>query len=59
MFGAAYMRSGYNGPELLHLVITFRDYISFKEQLAGSNSTEQLLSVGELANRDKVLNKTR
>jgi len=36
--------SGYNGPELLHLTITLCVVRSFTEQLAGSNSTEQLLS---------------
>jgi len=42
---AAGSRRGYNGPELLHLTITFRDRRSFTEHPVGSNSTEQLLSI--------------
>jgi len=38
-------RRGYSGPELLHLTIFVRDGRAFTEQPAGSNSTEQLLSV--------------
>ena len=38
-------RRGYSGPELLHLMISVRDGRAFTEQLAGSNSTEQLLSI--------------
>jgi hypothetical protein len=38
-------QSGYNGLELLHLTISFRDGRTFIEQPAGSNSTEQLLSI--------------
>ena len=38
-------RRGYNGPELLHLTISVRDGRAFTEQLAGSNSKEQLLLV--------------
>ena len=33
------------GPELLHLTISLQDRRSFTEQPAGSNLTEQLLSV--------------
>ena len=38
-------RKGYSGPELLHLTISVHDGRAFTEQPAGSNSTEQLLSV--------------
>ena len=38
-------RKGYSGPELLHLMISVRGGRAFTEQPAGSNSTEQLLSV--------------
>jgi hypothetical protein len=43
---------GYSGPELLHLTITLRDWRSFTEQPAGSNSTEQLLS--EVSRRTEI-----
>jgi len=33
------------GPELLHLTINLQDRRSFTEQIDGSNSTEQLLSI--------------
>jgi len=49
MFGAAYMRSGYNGPELLHLVITLWDYRSFIEQPAGVKFNRAIIVGSKLA----------
>ena len=48
-------RRGYSGPELLHLTILVRDERAFIEQPAGSNSTEQLLSVVNLRTEIRFL----